>query len=149
MKKSLMGLLFISLTLVACSNEAEQQPVADQPVEETTTGSQEPEQTQEQLNEEIKKKAVRADFVEMNVDNPPDGKIVFVEGEVSVLTKGAIDEFILTSKEGNGHGMYNILLANTTDAEFSEGDHVKVYGAVNGKDDTGMPQIFANLLEKK
>lgn len=104
--------------------------------------------TQEELNEELKQDAVRADFVELNVDNPPKDKKVFVDGEVSSLKEGALDEFIITSKEGNGNGMYSIQLANTTNVEFNEGDFVRVYGTVDNKNALGFPQIFGTILEK-
>lgn len=104
--------------------------------------------TQEELNEELKQDAVRADFVELNVDNPPKDKKVFVDGEVSSLKEGALDEFIITSKEGNGNGMYSIQLANTTNVEFKEGDIVRVYGTVDNKNELGFPQIFGTILER-
>lgn len=142
-------ILFVSILvlLVGCSDNKE---VSQQKNEETaevfeTSGPTQP--TQEELNEEMKSDAVQANFVELNVDDPPNGKRIFAEGEVSILTKDVLDEFILTTTEGDGYGMYKVILANTTDNEYNEGDIVRIYGAVNGKDEDGIPKITATILE--
>ncbi|MEM5014135.1 hypothetical protein WKH57_25840 [Niallia taxi] len=142
-------LLISVLLLSACSSEEEvtKKTVATETQTDTNQVEKE-DMTQEEANEQLKKEATQADFVEINVDNPK-GKTVFIEGEVSLLTEGVFDEFVLTTEEGpNEHGMYGIQLANTTDAVYSEGDKVKIYGVVNGKDENGMPQIYATILEK-
>ena len=107
------------------------------------------EPSQEELNAKLKMEAVQADFVELNIDSPPKGKKVYVDGEVSVLIKGPLDEFTITSKEGDGFGMYKIQLRNTTDVEYNNGDFVRVYGAVNDKDELGFPRIFGTIIEKR
>lgn len=106
--------------------------------------------SQEELNEQLKKEAKKADIVELNVDNPPIGKKVFVDGEVSSLSKNdSINEFVLRSKENDGNGMYKIKLINTIETDFNEGDQVRIYGAVTGKDETGTLEILASILENK
>lgn len=144
MKKFIVFIIAV-IFLVAC-NQVSTNPSLEETLEPEEIVVNEP--TQDELNVKLKGEAVQADFVELNVDNPPDGKKVFVEGEVSLLTKGTLDEFVLTSEEENGKGMYKIQFANTTDVEYADGDRVRVYGAVNGKDDVGMPKISASILEK-
>ncbi|MGP9039836.1 DNA-binding protein [Cytobacillus kochii] len=151
MKKAFVTILTTSFLLFACGGNEESTKEV-KPKEEVNTEQQENnnDMTQEEVNEQLKKEAEKADFVEINVDNPPEGKKLFIDGKVSLLTEGDFDEFILTTDEGPGeHGMYGIQLANTTDAVYSEGDEVRVYGVVNGKDETGMPKILATILEKK
>jgi hypothetical protein len=145
--KKLLFVALIGLFLSACGNEETTAPVEESQTVEKSLPNEG--LTQDELNEKIKAEAVQADFAELNVTNPPDGKRVYVDGVVSILTKGIIDEFILTAKEGDGYGMYKIILLNTIDAEYVEGDQVRIYGVVNGKDDSGMPQISAPILEKK
>lgn len=156
--KRIIGALLISgvITLSACGNDegkeidgdtapAEElnETVETPPIEETTN-----EPTQDELNAKLKEEATQAIFVEMNVENPPKGKKVYVDGEVSNLIEGVLDEFIITSKEESGNGMYKIQLANTTDSEYEEGDIVRVYGSVYDKDELGFPQIAGTILEK-
>lgn len=140
------------LLLGACSSNVETTK-EEKPKKEISTEQQEnkKDMTQEELNEQLKKEATKANFVEINVDNPPNGKRIYIDGEVSILTEGGgIDTFTLTSKEDNNeYGIYKIELANTTDAVYSEGDIVRIYGTVNDKDETGMPKILATILEKK
>ncbi|WP_437830678.1 hypothetical protein ACQRXC_04015 [Niallia taxi] len=140
-------ILLAALLLSACSSE-EEVTKKSQPAEvQTEQQAKNNDMSQEEANEQLKKEATQADFVEINVDSPK-GKRVFIDGEVSLLTEGVFDEFVLTTDEGpNEHGMYGIQLANTTDAVFSEGDKVRIYGVVNGKDENGMPKIYATILE--
>lgn len=144
--RKLIFALFATLLLSACNQESTDQ-VVEETVEAEETVINEP--SQDELNEQLKEEAVKADFVELNVDTPPDGKKVYIEGEVSLLTAGTVDEFVLTSEEETGKGMYKIEFADTTDVDYSEGDQVRVYGAVNGKDEVGMPKVLATILEKK
>lgn len=140
--KKLILLLAIILGLTGCqsTNDTTTEP-------ESKEESVKIEPTQEELNAKLKAEAVKADFVEINVDNPV-GKKVFAEGEVTILTKGALDEFTLTTKEGDGYGIYQITLANTTEEDYSEGDIVRIYGTADGKDELGMPKILATIVEK-
>jgi len=138
------------LLLGACSSN-EETTKKEKPKEEVNVKSQKTndDKSQEELNTQLKEEATRADIVELNVDNPPIGKKVFIDGKVDVLTDGDIEEFIITSKESNGNGVYKVKLINTTDVDFSEGDQVRIYGGVTGKDETGIPEILASILEKK
>lgn len=150
MKKAFVIILTTSFLLIACGgNEetAKEEKPKEEVVEDQKTND---DQSQEELNTQLKQEATKADFVELNVDNPPEGKKVFIDGEVSSLIRDdSINEFILTSKENDGYGMYKIILVNSSDADFNEGDQVRIYGGVKGKDDIGTPEILASILEKK
>lgn len=153
MKIIIYGLLLsLGLILSACGNEVvEEDNVEVNTPEEPIDKQEEDKPTQAELNEILKEEAVEADFVELNVDNPPMNKKVFVDGEITVVTEnGALDEFIITSKENeDNNGVYSIMLVNTTDVEYSEGDQIRIYGSVDGKDEDGLPLIFATILEQK
>lgn len=111
------------------------------------------EQKQKEKNEEIeeiKREATRADFVELNAGKIETiAKKVFIEGEVSFIeTKTIPKSFTLTSKEGDGFGMYNITfydeeISNT----IKEGDMVKVFGLHMGKSNLGMPRVTCEAIE--
>lgn len=141
-------LIFTMLILMGGCSTPDTEPVANNQSNVESTEQKNNELTQEQLNEELKKEAVRADFVELNVDNPPEGKNVFAEGVVSSLSEGAMDEFTLTTNEEKGHGMYKVIMANTTDVEYAEGEIVRIYGGTSGKNKNGMPEILASIIEK-
>lgn len=149
MKKVLI-IGFAALVLSACGNE-DVVKEEDTTIEETDTiinEEVENDPTQDELNAKLKEEAVKADFVELGADNPPNGKSVYIDGEVSVLMEDVIDQFTLTAKEGDGYGIYHIKLINTTDIEYSNGDTVRIYGTVKGKDE-GFPLISATILEQK
>ncbi|MEK4922405.1 hypothetical protein MKX78_10835 [Cytobacillus sp. FSL R5-0569] len=151
MKKAFVTILTTSFILFACGGNEEttkeEKPKKEVNVEIQKTND---DNTQEKLSAQLKEEATKADFVELNVDNPPNGKKVFIDGEVSSLIKDDfVSEFILTSKENDGYGMYKIKLLDSTDQDFNEGDQVRIYGGVSGKDDTGTPEILASILEKK
>jgi len=142
-------ILLAALLLSACSSEEEvtkkSEPADETNVEQKVNNE---DLSQEEINEKLKEEATRADFVELDVDNPPIGKKVFIDGKVSVLTEGTIDSFTLTSEEGTAYGMYKVILINTTNEEYTSGDQVRVFGSVKGKDEIGMPEISATILEK-
>ena len=54
----------------------------------------------------------------------------------------------MTTNEEKGNGMYKVILANTTDVEYTEGETVRIYGGTSGKDENGMPEILASIIEK-
>lgn len=144
-------ILLAALLLSACGSEEE---ITKESVRNEVQTNVEPQVsnedlTQGELNEKLKEESTRADIVEINVENPPIGKKVYIDGEVDVLTEGDIDEFLITSKESKGYGVYKVKLINTTDEDFKEGDQVRVYGAITGKDEIDTPEILATVLEKK
>jgi len=143
-------ILIAALLLSACSSE-EEVTKKSEPADETNIEQQvnNEDLSQEEVNEKLKEEATRADIVEINVENPPIGKKVYIDGEVDVLTEGVVDEFLITSKESKGYGVYKVKLINTTDEDFKEGDQVRVYGGITGKDETDTPEILASILEKK
>jgi colicin import membrane protein len=130
-----LGIILGLSLLVGCSSEASD--TVDKKVKEESN-----EPTQEELDAQLKEEAVQADFVKLNSDGST-GEKVFAEGEVTNITKeGTLGEFTLTTLDG----MFTI--GNMLGTEISEGDNVKVYGATNGKDDTGFPVINATIIEQ-
>lgn len=154
--KRLLSILLIgmlSFGMVACgdSKDTAKKDDTDKPVA-TETKQEEP--TREELNEKLKKEAVKADFVKLN-GNSKDNKDlkVFAEGKVSTVDyKNVMDvfpSFTLTQEEGNGFGIYHI--TNVLSVEgLKDGDTVKIYGTVDeetSKD--GSIKINATIIEKK
>lgn len=129
--------------LAACGNEKATE-VED--VDTPSTETQDDGPTREEMNEEMKAEAKEYSFVEFNGDEVVENEKVKLSGEVSsVQEEGMMGEFTLSTKEGDGYGMYAVI--NMLGAEFNEGDTVIVYGAYDGKNDSGMPLINATIIE--
>ena len=140
-------ILVLAVGMVGCgtNKSSETKPTAVKVAEQKTT-----EPSQAEINEKIKKEAVKADFVEINgYEAANAGKSYYVEGTVSNVdnTNNVLHLFTVTTKEGDGAGMYDIL--NFSDVSVVEGDKVKVYGKLDGvKNEKGMIQISGNVIEK-
>jgi hypothetical protein len=137
--------LILSLGFVGCSSNNEVVEPTSEVVE--TVAKTEP--TQSEINAGIKKDAVKADFVILNGHEEDNlGKPYIVEGEVSFVgdTTAVLPTFSVTTKEGNGVGMYDI--TNFDKVIVAKGDKVKVYGKLTGKSDIGLIQISGNIIEK-
>ncbi|WEY80394.1 hypothetical protein P5667_15630 [Bacillus velezensis] len=156
MKYIILLLVVIGL-LSACSSkdtESSKEASNDNKVKETTVSGQSDteadDEEAEKLHKKIKKESTKADFVELNVDNPPYGKKVKVEGEITNVTnEGALGgELYVSQKEGKGFGMYAVY--NLTTDEYKVGDKITAYGTVESEKGTaGGPKITATLIEKK
>lgn len=155
MKKILTILLigFLSFGLMACGSKQE----VNEKTSETNKPKQEQvqkeqvkkEPTQEELNNKIKKEAVKGDFVKIN-GGEMDRKSVFIEGKVSNLqTDQVMPIFMLTSKEGDGFGVYNVQTIDLSYVkDIKDGDKVKVYGKVVDRKTTDVPTVFGNVIGK-
>ncbi|MCY8127154.1 OB-fold putative lipoprotein [Bacillus spizizenii] len=101
----------------------------------------------EEKHQQIRKEAQDADFVEINVDNPPD-KIVRIEGKVSAIENAeAGGKFIISSKEKNGYGIYNVFALFPTN--FKENQTIILYGSVQKeKAENGGPLITGLFYDK-
>ncbi|WP_101844225.1 hypothetical protein [Halobacillus sp. Marseille-P3879] len=149
----LAGLL-VSVVGCGSAESEESSDSSDYSSENDTTNvdeeSNEDEETPEELNEELMNEAVEADFVAINSGETEVGTKVFVEGEVSALVDDSVfEQFTISSEEGDGVGMYEVQLVNTTEAAYAEGDIVTVYGTVGDPDEsTGMPIINATVIIK-
>ncbi|EGO86269.1 hypothetical protein G8S49_11070 [Clostridium botulinum C] len=112
------------------------------------------EPTQQELNEKLKKEAVKADFVKINGHEKENANLkVFAEGKISCVDyKKVMDvfpSFSLKQKEGKGYGLYHITNLFSKEG-FKDGDIVRIYGTVNKvKSKTGYPKIIATVIEKK
>lgn len=102
-------------------------------------------------DKELREQAVKAEFVKLNGHTQDFQKQkVFVDGEVTFVdTSKALeifDYFTITTKEGDGYGMYTI--TNFDGVDIKVGDKLKVYGYVEKDiDKTGMPAIIGTIIE--
>lgn len=108
--------------------------------------------SQEDLNNNLKKEAIKAEFTVLNGHNAEKADLkVFAEGEISAVDYNKVMDvfpsFLLSQKEGDGYGMYHI--SNLLDIKgLKNGDNVKVYGTVDkelSKD--GIIKINATIIE--
>ncbi|MFW5411610.1 hypothetical protein [Aerococcus urinaeequi] len=124
----------------------------DDPVVESTSAveSSSDEPSQDELNQQLKDKAIEIDFVTANAGKYEVGTKVKATGEVSLLNDDSImPSFDLTTESDDGYGLYYVKGFNTSDTEFSNGDIVTVYGTYDGKDEqTGGPKISVTYIEK-
>jgi hypothetical protein len=110
--------------------------------------------TQEDIDDALRNEAVKANFVEINAGNWKSKK-VYAEGEVSALdtSNRAMYQFTLAMKENGGYGIYLIkaftTLPNNAALDIlNNGDTIRVYGTVSGKDEnTSMPIISVTVIE--
>jgi len=151
-KKFLVMPILAAMLLAACGgNEVSKEESSGSSTESKETVQKDVEKkdepTQEELDAKLKKEATDADFVELNVDNPPEGKKVKATGDISMVSgDGVGTTFTLTTKEGDGYGMYTINNFSLTDVQ--EGDKVTIYGTtIAEKADDGSPQINATIIE--
>ena len=132
-----------ALLLAACGGE-EATPKEDTPVEETSGESNEP--TQEELNAQLKEEATAISFVAANAGEVPKNAKVTLKGVVKVIfSEGVAGKFSFTTTEGEGYGVYTIV--NLSMTEPVEGNKVTIYGTFDGKDESGIPQIVATIIE--
>ena len=141
--KELFVLLVAVFLLVACGGKAEEAIETEEPVktqEETT------EPTQDELDAKLKAEATPLDFIAANGDKVAEGTKVTITGEVTnIAGEGIGKAFTVTTKEGDGYGMYTV--KNITMKEVSQGDTVTVYGVYDGKDELSMPTIVVTVIE--
>ncbi len=143
--------LLITSLLVACES-ADETPNAAETNEATVSQKEAPKEeevSQDKLNEELKREATAIDFVAANTGEVSENERVKLEGEISVLSPEGLrgGDFTLTTTEGDGYGMYNVINMNTVEIPIQEGDAVTVYGVFNGKDSMGLPEVTAIVIE--
>ncbi|WP_018934329.1 hypothetical protein [Gracilibacillus lacisalsi] len=115
--------------------------------EEEALTEEDSEVTQEELDEQLKDEAVEADFVELNSGEAESDQRVFIEGKVLDEPEEKLQEFMVSTYEGDGYGIY-IVKDFDPGAEFKEGDIIRAYGIYNGKhEELGGPLITATLIE--
>lgn len=161
MKKILCAILtsFALFSFISCGegNKIESQKSVEQEQEKITVNEnieKEDKVTQEELNDKLKKDAVKAEFVKLNGNSDANKNLkVFAEGTISNVDYDKVNDifpsFTLTQEEdGGGYGMYHIL--NILNVEgLKEGDYVKIYGVVDGENNMGLTKISATIIEKK
>lgn len=109
--------------------------------------------TQEDLNENLKQAAEKADFVKINGHTDEYKNIkVYAEGAISSVDYDNIFDifpsFALSQVEGEGYGVYHITNALSV-PDLKDGDSVIVYGVVTGVSNLGAPKISATVVEKR
>ncbi len=148
-------LLVIMLLVIGCGGEETKGIDAKRDVPETETvgGKKSDGRSQEELNEELKKDAIEANFVELNCGEVEIGTKVYVKGKVMPLysTKRLEDFCISTKESDDGYGVYTIFNVNTAEpVYFKENDILKIWGIYDGKDDVlGSPLIIGIIIEKE
>ena len=148
--KKISVLILLTMLLGACTDgpeaESEVKSVTDK---EDTTETTVVGKTQEEMNVETIELAVELDFIKANGDEIEDGTVVEATGEITLISLDGIrgGDFTLTTKEGDGYGMYKVINFNTTDHIIEEGQKVTVYGTYSGRDEMNMPQIVATIIE--
>ncbi|MEC0534278.1 hypothetical protein P8863_17495 [Bacillus spizizenii] len=151
-RKKGIWILPISLLLSICGFTYMAQPNGSPTEKEFVTSSSSQQDGQDEISTEekqqqIRKEAQDADFVEINVDNPPD-KIVRIEGKVSAIENAeAGGKFIISSKEKNGYGVYNVFALFPT--KLKENQTIILYGSVQKeKAENGGPLITGLFYDK-
>ncbi len=159
MKKiiSLLIGIVVCLSFIGCGNTSSKQQSNERTKQTTQKKTDKKEPTQAELNAQLKKDATKADFVQLNghEDQYKDKK-VYVEGTVSFISQAGAPgrEFTMSVQEGNGYGDYGITSLDTEHnynigKDIVEGNKVKIYGTVEGKNSEGMPHIVAIIIEKE
>lgn len=119
--------------------------------ENKKTNDTDKKESQDDINKKTKAQAVKADFVTINGHEKENkDKPFFIIGEVTNIddTNKVLPTFTVTTKEGNGLGVYDVL--NFQKISINKGDKVKVYGKFNEtKNSKGMIQISGNVIEKQ
>lgn len=146
---------FIVMYLTACGSQEKQTVKTDTSKQEEKDNKP----SQKELNDTMKKEAVKGEFVELNSDNPPKDKKIFLEGKIDKLMSvtgekelQTSDYFILKTQEADGIGIYKVFntdIKNTKKEHFKECDTVRVYGTYMNKDGlTGMPIVGSTIIER-
>lgn len=122
----------------------------DSPTEKKSITSSTSQQDElDDISTEEKQQQIRkdADFKKINVEDPPD-KIVRIKGEVSAIKNAeAGGKFIISSKEKNGYGVYNVFALFPT--KLKENQTIILYGSVQKeKAENGGPLITGLFYDK-
>lgn len=151
MKKLFYIGVLSTLLLTACGEEEKAAPKEETPAAEEKEASDKVAETkgptQEELNEKMRKEAIKLEFVAANSDEVAKNTKVTISGKVSNIDKeGVGGKFTVTTNEGDGYGMYTVV--NLTLEDVSMDSEVTVYGTFDGSDpDVGFPTIIATIIE--
>lgn len=105
--------------------------------------------TQEELNNEIKAKAVKAEFTKIN-SGEWTNKEVYIEGEISFepINDEILSEMLVTVEEDEGFGVYTVLIIDRSNIDkLLNGTKIRVYGKCRKDETTGMPALSGNVIE--
>lgn len=147
MKKILYIGALSALLLAACGEE-KAAPKEETPASEEKNTKDEVAETkgptQEELDAKLKEEAIKLDFVKANGGEVAKDTKVTIKGKITNITDDGM-KFTLTTTEGDGYGMFNIINVVLKDIKLD--DEVTIYGRFNGKDDLGAPSIAATIIE--
>ncbi|MGP4078229.1 hypothetical protein [Halobacillus sp. K22] len=137
MKKHI--LLIGIAVLIGCSNDSDSSNNEGEDAK-----NEEP--TQEKLDSELKDAAREVKFTRVRAGRVEEGTKVLIQGEVTMASPIEVgSELVVATQEDGGHGMYTVQNMDSN-AQYEEGDFVKVYGTYNGKSE-GTPKITSPLIE--
>lgn len=151
-RKKGLWILPISLLLSICGftymAQSDDSPTEKKSITSSTSQQDELDDiSTEEKQQQIRKDAEDADFKKINVEDPPD-KIVRIKGEVSAIKNAeAGGKFIISSKEKNGYGVYNVFALFPT--KLKENQTIILYGSVQKeKAENGGPLITGLFYDK-
>lgn len=136
--------------LTACGEEEKAAPKEEAPVTEEKETADKVAETkgpsQEELNEKMRSEAIKLDFVKANGGEIEQDTKVTISGKVTNITEeGVGGTFTVTTKEGDGYGMFSV--KNFALKDVTVDSEVTVYGVFDGKDELGFPTINATIIE--
>ena len=148
MKKSIAILLTCILGVMLLVGCGDKKPVNQ--IQQTQSKNNKAIKTQDEINDDIKNKSVKGDFIKINAGEMK-GESVYLVGEViSIYKENIPPTFLLKTKEGNGYGLYSIkVIDKNLLNKLKEGLKVKVYGKVLEKNDCGMPTVSGNIIKNE
>lgn len=152
MKKfiSLLFVIFLSFEINGCGKTS---TISTNNDKKASTEQKMNDPTQEELNQQLKKEAIKADFVKLNGHNSENKNLkVFAEGKIGTVdytnVMDDVPSFVLIQKEGDAFGNYHIKnILNVKD--LKDGENVIIYGTVDGTDNMHKVSIIATVIEKK
>lgn len=151
MKKGMYIIVLVIISILIFNGCGEKENIQQKNISKVEQTTEKKEKiSQDELNKKIQDEAVKADFVQIN-DGKMKNKSVFVEGKISnIIEDPVMPKFTLTSKEGNGNGIYTIVVfQKELMKNIKEGNTITVYGKVMDKDNSGITEISGNVLKQQ
>lgn len=128
---------FLAAALVGCSPPPVEE-TAPEPTEEETKV----EETEEERQEKIRKNATPIQWVDAVGDQVTQGMLVKTSGTVILIQENT---FSIGTEENGGYGVYEVTPISMEGIEIDV--TYDVYGTFEGRNDMGVPMIWAVLVE--
>lgn len=153
MKRLILSILVIGVLLLSACAPSTTAPSSDtnQQTQTPATPPTEKGESTEEFLVRLKREAVKADFVQLNSYSESNiGKLVYAEGEITIMREGLLGNFILSQREGDGYGIYDVNNVDFKEPNLSDGDTVRVWGMFMGKEGLGeLPRIEGFIIERR